>query len=368
MDIIKFNSTSPGKLEGGQIINRLKSKMWIERYRDPGEFTLVANANTGLRDLLPIGSFISHIDTNEVMVVENHEISDDPDTDTQITVTGRGFESLFEQRIVGSNITFPVSAEIPDYTLSADETWDQVKTLIDAHTQTTPLIDDNDSFPYFTTGVSVMGPGTSVARIVKRGDLFTAVKDLLEIDDLGMQVWRPGPNSPLGSSSPNTALVIHKGVDRSAEVIFSYETGEIVSADYLWSNKKYKNTAYVIGKWVQTLVTTASTFYDRRMMLVDAKDIDESFASAPAGADMTLVVNAMQQRGIQALAAQKNVALTKAEVSKTAAKAKYRTDFNVGDLVRVDGNYNEAASMRVSEYVEIEDENGQSGYPTLAML
>lgn len=367
MDIFKFNPTSPGKLEGGEIINKLKSKMWIERYRVPGEFTLVANANTGLREKLPIGSFVSHVDTQEVMIVENHEIQDDPDKETEIKVTGRGFESIFEQRIVGSNKVFPTSAEVTDYTLAADETWDQSKTLIDNHTQVAPLVDDNDSLPYFTTMVSVVGPGASVARIIKRADLLKAVTEILAVDDLGMQVYRPGPLNPLGAANQNTVLVIHKGVDRSAQVLFSYETGEIVSADYLWSNKKLKNTAYIVGKWVETLVTTASTFYDRRMMLVDAKDIDESFTAPPAGADLTLVVNAMQQRGIEALAAQKETALTKAEVSRTAANAKYRTDFNVGDLVRVDGNYNEAASMRISEYVEIEDGTGQSGYPTLTM-
>ena len=67
-------------------------------------------------------------------------------------------------------------------------------------------------------------------------------------------------------------------------------------------------------------------------------------------------------------AAQKNIALTKAEVARNAANARYRVDFNVGDLIRVHGNYNEAASMRVSEYVEIEDGNGKSGYPTLTMV
>jgi hypothetical protein len=60
--------------------------------------------------------------------------------------------------------------------------------------------------------------------------------------------------------------------------------------------------------------------------------------------------------------------LTKAEVSKDTNQGAYRTDFNVGDIITVHGDYNETSVMRISEYVEIEDENGRTGYPTLTML
>jgi hypothetical protein len=39
----------------------------------------------------------------------------------------------------------------------------------------------------------------------------------------------------------------------------------------------------------------------------------------------------------------------------------------LGDLVIVDANFNESQVMRVVEFAEVEDENGTSGHPTLAI-
>jgi hypothetical protein len=60
--------------------------------------------------------------------------------------------------------------------------------------------------------------------------------------------------------------------------------------------------------------------------------------------------------------------LTKAEVSREVNQSQYRVDFSVGDLVTIQGDYNEVSTMRISEYVEIEDQNGYIGYPTLTMV
>jgi hypothetical protein len=123
----------------------------------------------------------------------------------------------------------------------------------------------------------------------------------------------------------------------------------------------------VTGKWIEVAVNPVETNYDLRMMFVSARDIDEHYTTPPTGATLTAVVAALEQRGIEALASQNNMALTKAEISREAVKSVYRTDFEVGDLITVSGDYNEVSTQRISEYVEIEDETGESGYPTLTM-
>jgi hypothetical protein len=72
--------------------------------------------------------------------------------------------------------------------------------------------------------------------------------------------------------------------------------------------------------------------------------------------------------GRQILASQNEVSISKVEISKNTTRYKYRTNYNVGDLVSVEGNYNTSAIMRVVEYVEIEDETGENSYPTLAEI
>lgn len=348
------------------LINGLTSKMWVERYDKAGECKFVAPANADMRNKLPIGSFVSHVDTTEIMIIENHEINDQADADPVLTITGRGFETFFENRIVGSNKTFPTTGEPTDYVIPGDLLGNQIVLLIADHILAINLVDDNDAIPFTEVINLIGGIGAGVDISVKRGPLYDAVLELLGVGGYGIKVIRPGPWSPLGAGSPNVAVAIHNGVNRTGQIIFSHDTGEIESADYLWSIKKNKNTAMVSGRWVETLVTTAETGYNRRMIYVDASDIDNQYEVAPTGADLTAIINAMQQRGATALANLNDVAITKAEVAKTATKAIYRRDFDVGDLITVSGDYNETSSMQVTEYVEIEDENGRSGYPTLS--
>jgi hypothetical protein len=366
MDVFKFNNpTNATLMQQGVFLNGLKSILWIERYRDAGEFKLVASADSDIRKQLPIGSFISHTKTSEVMVVENHVISDDKDKESEITITGRSFETILDNRIIGANQTFPVSGTLTDYSLVASYIADQVVYLINRHVTTTYLINDDDAILYVTPSTTSI-PGANISRLIKRGSLYARILELLEIENLGIKVSRPGPWSPnLGSI--NLYIVIHKGVDRSKTVSFSYDSGEIENADYLWSNKNLKNACLVTGKWVETVVLPTATTYNRRMMHISATDIDEAQTVAPTGAALTMIVAAMQQRGLEALAAQNDITLTKAEVSKESIKYVYRTDYNVGDLVTVTGDYNENTTMRVSEFVEIEDETGESEYPTLTL-
>jgi hypothetical protein len=74
----------------------------------------------------------------------------------------------------------------------------------------------------------------------------------------------------------------------------------------------------------------------------------------------------MQVRGRIAIDNQNRVTIVKSDIS-SVTPYQYRTDYNVGDLVTLDGNFGVSAVMRVIEYVEIEDESGESGHPTLSV-
>lgn len=106
--------------------------------------------------------------------------------------------------------------------------------------------------------------------------------------------------------------------------------------------------------------------YGRRLMHVDGSSIDSAFEASPTGTDLTNVVNRMQQRGWAALSKKLNLSIANVEINKQLTQARYRVDYNIGDLVGVIGNYDTFKKMRVVEYVEIEDENGSQSYPTLA--
>lgn len=369
MDIIKF--TNPGiatKMEFAEVVNGITKKLWIERYSKNGEFSFTAPESSGIRKKLTVGSLISHVNTAEVMIVENHEINDKLGEDSEVIITGRSFETFLENRILGSNGPFPQFVSTGTSGLVADYTWNQAVRLISDQIITTYLNDPNDVLQYISVLTTVTGTGLSIRRRFPKGkDAYSILLELLSVDKLGIKSVRPGSFSPLPAGNINTALIVHKGIDRTASLVFSYDNGEIVTADYLWTNKKLKNAVLVGSTWFYTVVLPPDAGYYRRWMYLDAKQLDEEYTEPPVDPTQAAIIVEMQQRGVEALSAQNYVSLAKAEISRESLKARYRIDFDLGDIVTVVGDYNQTSKMIITEYVEIEDETGESGYPTLSL-
>lgn len=358
----------PLQLVRGELVNGIKSKTWIERYRTAGEFTFVADVSSGIADLLSVGSYISHINTQQVMIVENQEFVDNKGKDSEVTITGRSYETILDQRVVGGNKYLPVSTGPVEYSLAAEETWLQVQELIEDHILVSRHVPGGfEPIPYIEVETSVVGTGLSEARVVAKGSLYDRVLELLGPDDLGLKFLRP--ELAVDYTDTTSKIVIHNGIDRSNDVILSYANGEIESLDRLVSNKKDKDWAYVTGRWIEDKVSRADVFVPEIMgqnvLHVDASDIDSVFEAAPTGGDLTAALTAMRRRARDELFLHNAVNLAKVEVSPNADYITYRESFDIGDFVSVVDRDNARSIMRVVEYVELEDENGQTGYPTL---
>lgn len=364
MKLFKFNyTTDPTVLEKGQAINGAISVMWAERYLEPGEFEIKAHLSSGLREFLPLGCLISREDTTEVMIVENHEITEEPTGDPDLTITGRTFDTYLENRIVGIHLV-RASSTFTEYALAADYTWNQAVKMINDHINT-PTANANDILVNVTAQTTVTGTsGTNVARTIPRGDVFARVKEILAVDDLGLKTIRINPFG-IGSST-QTILQVYRGTDRSASIIFSWKAGDLDEAEYLFSQKALKNTALVQGRYINNVVDLGPTKYNRRMVIVDGSDIDGSLSAPPTGAALTSALSKMTVRGQQALKSQTQITISRTDISDIT-RYQYRKDYNIGDLVMLDGNFGQLAKMRVTEYAEIEDENGASGHPTLSI-
>lgn len=368
MDVFRFlNPNNKLLMEQGKIINGIRSKMWIERYLEAGEFEFIAPVSSGIMTALPIGSFVSHTDTRELMIVENQEVNQSGNGEAEVTVTGRSFETILENRIIGSNRGFPSTlGTTGDYLLEAMYIWNQALYLMQDHILASNLINDDNALPYVTPSTAVTASGTySPARSLKLGTVYKGVLDILDIDNLGIKSLRPGS---VAGYPQNVVLQIHNGVNRTGQVTFSHNAGNVKNADYLWSNKNLKNAAIVYGRWVMNVVLPTEKESDRRFMIIDASDLDQKYTAAPTGTTFTSVANSMATRGQYVLRSQKGVNLIKAEVSKEDARYQYRDDYNVGDTVYVAGEYQTITMMQVSEHVEMEDEHGENSYPTFDLL
>lgn len=376
MDIFRFPPYSSSlDLKGALLVEDIKSKTWIERYRDNGEFTFEMDLASPFSTSLWVGALVSHVRTPEVMIVENREISTDQDGVDIVKFTGRSFETFYEQRMIGAsrdwtNPTYPM----PDITLPRDVPARQARNLINSHTSPLWVYDQSDAIANVYTQCSnqlINQPTTldDVERVVKRGDLYKEVVEMLAIDDLGIRTFRPGTKSPLGAWTQYLVIEIYDGNDLRSSVNFSHDLGDISTADYLESNKLDKNAALVVGRWVDIPVTLGATGADKRWMIVDASDLDQQYQEVPAGADLERLKGLFRSRGLQSLSTHNGIDLLNVTPSiDSSTRFVYRDDYEVGDIVTVDGEYGESATRRIIEYVEIEDENGESGYPTFSKI
>jgi len=361
MEPFKFDSSVGSPFQGGVVINGYNSFRWTERYRGTGEFEIEAPLSSGLVQLLPLGTFISHIDTLEVMIVEDHQIKEDKDKDPTLRITGRGLDSAFEQRIVGSNLAYndPPAPGTEYKLVAAASLGVQIKKLIDDHILAANLADQNEELPYLATFNTVPAVA-AVERIVKRQTLYKAVNELLEVGDYGIKIDR--------QTSGIVNLTVHAGIDRSTIVTFAWVVGELDAAEYLWSSRKRKNTAYVKGRFLEEFVYGPQSKWNRRVLLVDGSDLDDYLdTAAVANANAAVIRQKMATRGAEALEQQNDINMAQVEVS-AYNQWKYRVDYNIGDVVSVSGNYGAVALRRVTEYTEIEDEKGETGHPTLEAL
>jgi Siphovirus ReqiPepy6 Gp37-like protein len=372
VDFFKFTDPVKTNLVSGEGFSGYTSAMWVERYSKHGEFQFVAPLSSGLMDILPKGTLVSHLDTLDVGIVQDHHVREEGDLDPILTITGPMLTGVLDHRVVGANEAYVSSGENPvpyvEYTIAAAPSHQQAVTLINTHIVPSLTDDDNDALDDNIHAMTVISSGgTSAARTIKRGLVSSRLFELLAVDDLGVRTVRRNPFGGLGNNT-RTYFVIHKGVDRSDQVSFSWHSGELERAEYLWSIRGFKNTALVQGRYVEVLVYSGSeTGIDRRVMLVDASDIDGNFTSPPAGGTLTSVRAKMAVRGQEALAAQKELSIASTDISRLT-QYRYRKDYDIGDIVSVEGNYGAIEKRRVVEFVEIEDETGESGHPTLEVL
>lgn len=382
MELFKYIDTNPWG--NGVSINGYDSVSWVERYREPGEFTIECRLSSGLREFLPLGTFISHVNTKHVMIVENHYIEERDNEDTKLTISGRSMVVILDNRVVGGDQLWGAPMQnqyvLEFYTREGTDSshlGQAVVNIINTHMMNNSgTANVSDRVPFVTarnTILFVVGVTTTVQRVqLKRASLLTTCLELLAQKDYGLRAVRPphveiNGNTVSNSQQKEIMLEVTEGNDRTRTVSFSSAMGDIKSADYLYTLKGYKNAAVITGKFVESVYHGTESGLNKRTLAVDGSDIDSVLTAIPTGTTLDNYRLQMQYRGEQVLANMSPVTLVNINVSPNQ-KYRYRTDYDIGDKVTITTTFGETLAARVVEYAEIEDENGASSYPTLDIL
>jgi hypothetical protein len=374
------------------IVEGYTSMIWTERFYSAGEFELKTNVILPTMKQLPLGSLLGIAESNECMIVENHAVSTGDDGKTTLTITGRSFETFFENRVARpvdvSDWTVDSAVSMPkplNANADTSNNWEFDATGFNksslvaasimnywAQTQDADYSDPKhgqglgEAIPNFEADGSVAALyGTPVlpnrVMTIKPGNVYENVLALAALDNLGVLNYRPTTVETFGLSPQETKLrtTIEQGHDR-LEVVFSTLQGHFRSTSYFWSIKDWKNAAFAfsntrVSRVYNTSGSTAAGL-NRRIGFVDATDLKSSTSTKETGQ--------LTARGNAYLGQHKKVVMFEGQVAPDIPY-RFGKDYYIGDYIQVVGDYDFNERMQVTEYVRIEDESGEIAYPSL---
>jgi Siphovirus ReqiPepy6 Gp37-like protein len=350
MEVFKLN----GSYLPSDTIGKFETMIWTERYAPAGDFKIVVEDDISILSRLPEGSLISHTDTLEVMIVENHEIERNKEKKLIVTVSGRSVETFSEERTtVGSDTQLYTAGVANVESLGSTPSCHAAAYILKYKLEpgTAPA---NDAVTNFRIVEEVTTHDIAMTHTVKRGSVYAQVLEFLNLSNTGLRTRRPnGVQTTLD-------IVVHDGTDLTDTVVFYAQNEDLTNARYFRSIKGYKNYAQIAAHDAALLYRTRDlgsdvTGLDRRVIYEDANDIEGAIGTVTAK---------LQSRGQQAIDDNKRTSIISASISETA-RPKFKLDYEVGDLVMVYGEFGAAEVMRVTEHILTVDKNGIKGYPSL---
>lgn len=428
MDVVRLGLPYSTAYKPDMLIEGYSSFIWTERFSSPGEFELKTPYVNKIKEQLPEMSLISHLKTNAVMMVENHVITQNQDGNYELTVSGRTLDAFLEHRFIEAEYQ-KKRAMARKYTIAGAALvliWQAVangsgKDVTRAKDYSWPTLDVIPNT--VVTDSTLSDPTASRNRYLEQGLLYTPLMDMLTKGDMALRVIRPTNNNSADVVSVSTALAtrgtitktftsgidalrfdIYDGIDRSATVGFSYFRGDVTNPSYLYSVKDLKTVLERVTKaggndLYRNATEQAYSGLQRRVGVLDAGDLEvpdepkppKHFRKNATRAQKNAYYDKMDEyldlhdaweieqaaileefrtdtdgESAHGLAKVNRISLFTGDISPLAPY-QYQVNYNLGDLVMLKGEYDETVKMLVNEYTFTEDNEGDRGFPGLAL-
>lgn len=283
---------------------------------------------------------------NNVMVVQNREISYDVEKGWLLKVTGGGLKTLVGRRVIWAQTNLTGSVEqgirqvITDNIISPTNSARTIPNFI------------LDAAQGFTDTFDVQLLGENIAEWLT---------NVCPVHGLGWDVYISGGKY---------VFKLYKGVNRTysqtevVPVVFSPQFDNLISAKYTYEKADYKNAALVGGEGEgvnqRTATIGTATGLERFEAYIDGGSVSSN------GDIITLdtYIKMLEDYGIEQLTGTAFIEKFDGEIIPNGMY-KLNTDYFLGDIVQIDNGFIQATS-RIIELIYSEDETGTNLIPTFS--
>lgn len=357
MDIQVMND----QFETIHIVDSYKSMIWTDRYRQAGDFELYTEVGGETLKYVTKDRYLSIKDSDHTMIVSDLEILSDRDLGNYIKITGSSLEKIPDRRIVWGQRVLNTTFQ------------NGIKTLLNEN-----IISPSDAdrkIPNFIFDESTDERITKLLMDTQyTGDnLYDVIVEGCADNDLGYKIILNNQNQFVFS--------LYAGVDRSYDqttnpyVIFSPKYENLVNSNYYESNADLKTITLIAGEGeganrvYTTYSSSSETGLARRELFTDARDLQSTYYEN--GTEHTIpqsqYIANMQSRGKTKLDECTAIKTFEGEVEPYNSFV-YKKDYDLGDIVQIENEYEFLGTARITEVVASQDESGYSLHPTFEML
>jgi Siphovirus ReqiPepy6 Gp37-like protein len=356
------------------VIDGFSSIIWTERYYGDSEVELVVPATKEMIQKLPMGTFLTIDESDEVMILETWDIKNG-----NLKLSGISLLPWLDNRFIR------VSALHEDkYWYIADRTagdilWTIINKMCVVGSEF--LVDAVMGIPNAAQlaipGLGLRdydksGPAISVG--VPYGPVYKAMKEIATTYEIGMQITL--------ESADDTSYFLgfrsYKGLDRTTgqvdnpAVRFSPTMDSFTDIKELQSIAALKTLVYAFAPGnPDGLATTPGvsalegthTGFDLRALLLFADDVTTDMV----GGSAANLVDVLNSRANDALSTNHFIRAVDGEIVPDN-QFKYGVHYNLGDLIEVQGHSEYVQTARITEYIRAQDEAGERAYPTVSMI
>lgn len=366
MDLMTLNDQNqPAKL-----IENYDSLIWTERFNTIGDFQIVAGNTSKFMSLLPEGTRLTLRESNQVMVVETHQIERKKQKPEKVIIKGRSFESILDRRVAIQSLSSLTGST--DWTVSlktpSDVAWWLINQIVVSGRLSAKDVFPSSMVQFPTPSDYGTSTGPTKSFTIERGNLLSVVMKLLGTEAKADSTTTPATPAVvqhgIRAVRPNSAgtaigVEIYTGVDKSSTVYFDATRELLDDGTYLFSKSGSFNVGYGVGGNIAATMfegTTEPSGLDRRVTLIDGSQANVT--------NTDVLKNYMSQ----ALAEASETAIFDGNINPDLNPYKYGIDYNLGDIVKVVGDYGLDELARVTEYIRTEDATGHKAFPTLSTI